>query len=158
MVLSLASSAGGERHARGRALLHELVGDREIVAICPDCGGPHGRPVAVDGPAISLTHVGDTSIAVSSDADAVGVDAERHDADTSSLAIVAGDVTVEHWTRVEAVLKADGRGLRVDPLTIEFDGDRATLDGRVYALRTQRMGDLVVSTAESLTHVGPVDS
>ena len=30
-----------------------------------------------------------------------------------------GEAAARSWTRVEAALKADGRGLRVDPATIE---------------------------------------
>ncbi len=41
---------------------------------------------------------------------------------------------LQHWTRVEAVLKADGGGLRIDPAAVEFSrlpdvGFRARMSG-----------------------------
>jgi hypothetical protein len=46
------------------------------------------------------------------------------------LGVDAGDEreVLQRWVRVEAVLKADGRGLRVDPLDVYFVEDDADAD------------------------------
>lgn len=124
-----------------RALVAELAGatpiDPDAVIIearCPDCGGDHGRPVVMAPDAarhihVGLSHVGDTVVGVASADRSVGIDAEpagaladgeraqrireligRHDGDP-----------LRRWTAIEAVLKADGRGLRVDPATVSLD-------------------------------------
>lgn len=108
----------------GRLLLRSLAGDLlrmppaavPLVAVCPDCGGNHGRPVIVGAPLhVSLTHTPDHVIAVASPA-RVGIDSSSD----------AG------WARVEAVLKADGRGLRVDPGHVVLERDAAGVTvGRV---------------------------
>ena len=141
-----------------RSLLGELVGmdarDVPLAAECPDCGGEHGAPV-IPGYAmgISLAHVDDVVVAVAQSGARVGVDvelrtqsAERLDA----IAEVTGHRSVQHWTRVEAVLKADGRGLRVDPRTVIIEGDRATVNGGPVGYRVREVDladDLCVSIA-----------
>jgi 4'-phosphopantetheinyl transferase len=84
----------------------------------------------------------------------VGVDLERADAEPAAerdqaIAAVAGasgDDALEHWTRVEAVLKADGRGLRVDPSLVRIRTSEETVeaqisdDGASYALASIDLG------------------
>jgi 4'-phosphopantetheinyl transferase len=89
----------------------------------------------------SVTYAGDVAIvavAHTRDAAALGIDAEPlddHRRDRAGMAGVLGEgeATVRDWTRVEAVLKADGRGLRVDPaavaLAVGEDGWTATVPG-----------------------------
>jgi 4'-phosphopantetheinyl transferase len=68
---------------------------------------------------------------------AIGVDAELdldRQRDAAGLGGVLGgdrEVTVQEWTRVEAALKADGRGLRVDPALVRVDDDPAGWTARV---------------------------
>jgi 4'-phosphopantetheinyl transferase len=110
-----------------------------IEARCPDCGGAHGRPVVMAPEAarrihVSLSHVGDIVVGVASVDRTIGVDAEP----TGALAdperahrireLIGLDVdpgadvdALLRWTAVEAVLKADGRGLRVDPRTVVLE-------------------------------------
>lgn len=97
-------------------------------AVCRRCGGDHGQPVVkVDGaaaPHVSVTRgSGVLATAVSWDGP-VGVDAERRGAATPDLGRVLlhpdevasgpSDLT-RTWVRKEAVLKAAGLGLTVDP-------------------------------------------
>jgi 4'-phosphopantetheinyl transferase len=113
--------------------------------VCTHCGGTdHGRPWAtVDGSAVgvSLSRTTDL-VALAVGPAALGVDVERVsrvaaapvDAFTPREAAWArGDATelAVLWTVKEAVLKRDGRGLRVDPRSVEVDLDRmvAVLDG-----------------------------
>lgn len=56
--------------------------------------------------------------------------------DLGRLLRVAPDLAARRWTQVEAVLKADGRGLRVDPEQVLISGCAALVDGPVrYQLR-----------------------
>jgi 4'-phosphopantetheinyl transferase len=131
------------RTAAGRAALRvlaaEIVGadpaDVTVRARCATCGGAHGRPVlggsrALDGLHASVAHAGGiVVVAVSADGP-IGIDAEPRDRDTPPGMTLAG------WVRIEAVLKADGRGLAVDPARVRSaphsaDGDAlvAWIDG-----------------------------
>ena len=135
-----------ERFLTGRMLLRELASgftglpleSVTIAAACLDCGRPHGRPV-IEGTDlfVSLSHADELSVAALMQGVPIGVDVERLDATAERLAAireVAGGTDIPHWTRVEAVLKADGRGLRIDPRDVVIDGDEASLDGTRYAL------------------------
>lgn len=128
-----------ERFARGREALRALIGDVAVTAaVCPDCGRRHGAPLLADGRFASVSHASGGSLAAVADR-AVGVDVEDRPLRLlPAVAVPPGEDPLQHWTRVEAVLKADGRGLRVDPDAVLFapgeGGWRATLDGRVYVV------------------------
>ena len=127
------------RFLAGRLLLRKLVGeltgveaaDVRLRARCPDCGGPHGRPVAAgSGLHLSLAHGLDAVVAAASDRP-VGVDIEAFTQSADVLADIGsltGERSVLRWTRTEAILKADGRGLRVDPAQVVIDGTRGWVD------------------------------
>ncbi|PZQ91913.1 MAG: 4-phosphopantetheinyl transferase [Leifsonia xyli] len=126
-----------ERMLAGRMLLRRLAGEQlglapELVPLearCPDCGGPHGRPVVTGSELrVSLSRCAAGIVAVAVWGRDIGVDVEARADEAGRLAAireVAGGGGLAHWTRVEAVLKADGRGLRVDPRTVGIvaDGD-----------------------------------
>lgn len=133
-----------ERFLTGRMLLRELAAELTgqplesiiVTAPCPDCGLEHGRP-RVEGLHVSLSHAGDRTVAVASLGDAVGVDVERRDVSPERLDAIhdlTGGDGLAHWTAVEAVLKADGRGLRVDTRAVTIEGTRATFEGSGYRL------------------------
>ncbi len=130
----------------GRLLLRDLVvtlagvdpADVSVEARCPVCSEPHGRPVVISPAAamplqLALAHAGSVVVAAAAWNHPVGVDVERSDAAhaperddaITTVAGASGEDALEHWTRVEAVLKADGRGLRVDPerVRIRTSGD-----------------------------------
>ena len=149
-----------ERFLAGRMLLRELAAELiglplesiTVTAACPDCGREHGQP-RVHGLFVSLSHAGTATVAAASAETPVGIDIEPRDASRERLAAirdVAGGDDLVHWTRVEAVLKADGRGLRVDPRAVGIHADRATLDGAHYALTDASDDDFVVSVATRL--------
>ncbi|WP_420367922.1 4'-phosphopantetheinyl transferase family protein [Curtobacterium sp. L1-20] len=170
VVLTLAptgASRADDREALLTAVASALAVDRSAVRagrVCPHCGDTaHGRPWArIDGSAVgvSLARTGGT-LALAVGPEAVGVDVERVsrvaaaplDAFTSGERDrAAGDVRVlaACWAAKEAVLKRDGRGLRVDPTAVDVDVNRGTalFDGVAHPLalfRPER--DLVVAVA-----------
>lgn len=133
--------SGDERHrflaGRAAALtaIGRLVGGpaetSTIDARCLECGGPHGRP-EVSGTRgevhVGISHAAGRAFAVASRW-RIGLDAEPLDTSPARLAAIRaltrgrGGGPLARWTAIEAVLKADGRGLRVDP--------REVLVGRV---------------------------
>ncbi len=147
-----------------RRLAAELTGlepaEVPLSATCPDCGGPHGRPVLVDSDLhLSLSHRNDAVVAAASWGQPVGVDVESPGSTDSLSAIAAltGEASIQRWMRIEAVLKADGRGLRVDPnaVSLETVGDR--LQGSVAGASTRYQldevelaPDLIVAVAVAL--------
>lgn len=139
-----AARADCDSFLQGRMLLRTLAGDMlgldpaavPLSATCADCGGPHGQP-RIPGLAVSLSRCATAIVAVAATAGAIGVDveplmgtAER----IAAIASVAGDGGIRRWTSVEAVLKADGRGLRVDPRDVNVTGDSATLGNARFEL------------------------
>ncbi len=106
-----------------------------LVQHCEHCGEAHGRPrVLVEGdpgPEVSLSHAADAVLAAVSDVP-LGVDLEPWGgvrAGVERLALSAGeqallaarpaserpDALLRWWVRKEAVVKAAGVGLRIDP-------------------------------------------
>lgn len=105
-----------DRRSVSRGLLAEELPGASLTSRCPACGGDHGR-IRVEGvdAAVSVSYVpGWAVVAVSHDHARIGIDAVP--ADAGGLERVLPDATdALAWARAEAVLKADGRGLRVDP-------------------------------------------
>ncbi|WP_255546071.1 4'-phosphopantetheinyl transferase superfamily protein [Glaciihabitans sp. dw_435] len=111
----------------------------QIEQVCADCGGDHGQPVVLgptpDGARIhvSLSRAVDILVIAVTLAGPVGIDIESSDAieragfddvalDDSERAIIASlgssdrtQARISYWTAKEAVLKAAGLGLRIDP-------------------------------------------
>ena len=136
-----------DRFLVGRMLLRELSADLlglpleaiTVRAECPSCGGPHGVPrISVHGaaaPHAGLSHTTDLVVAVilpATAGSAVGIDVEAIAGSRERLSAIdelvpvqprsrhaiTARATLRRWTRVEAVLKADGRGLLVDPRAV----------------------------------------
>lgn len=125
--------AGSARRDVSRALLAELVAGARFRSRCPACGADHGR-IHVDGAdaAVSVSYVEGWAVAVAAwGHERVGVDAVPVDAgglervlpdDAGERAVMSAPSSTapaRAWARVEAVLKADGRGLAVDPRRVE---------------------------------------
>jgi 4'-phosphopantetheinyl transferase len=159
-----AATSAPDSYLAGRMLLRTLAGELTatppaavpLMASCPDCGGPHGQPAIVgSGLRLSLSHGEGVVVAAASWGSAVGVDTESWEASAERLAAIeklTGQASVQHWMRVEAVLKADGRGLRVDPADVTIAG----VEGRVrdserrYEVRDVELEGVRVSVAVEL--------
>ncbi|OUE24568.1 4'-phosphopantetheinyl transferase family protein [Clavibacter michiganensis] len=145
------SADRADRTAAGRAALRalaaELTGadpaDVTVRARCATCGGAHGRPVlggsrALDGLHASVAHAGASVVVAVSAEGPIGIDAEPRDREAPPGS------TLAEWVRVEAVLKADGRGLAVDPARVrsapapsDGDGLVARIDGEDARFRVR---------------------
>ncbi|OZD47315.1 hypothetical protein CH252_20725 [Rhodococcus sp. 06-1477-1B] len=125
---------GAERRATSRAVLADLLPGARFASRCPSCGGDHGR-VHVEGAdaVVSVSYVEGWAVgAAASGYERIGVDAVRHDAGDLER-VLSGAADARAWARVEAVLKADGRGLAVDPARVDVreaaSGWEARIDG-----------------------------
>lgn len=139
-VLVVTEPADGDLRAAAEALLQrllvEVTGDRQpVVRRCPRCGGPHGRPELPGLPLhASLSRTPGRVAAAVSGAGPVGVDVETVERTGfdgfAAVALAPGERAADlpararAWTRKEAVLKAAGTGLRVDPRTVDVRDDR----------------------------------
>lgn len=138
--------------SRDDAAVEVSPADILVTAICAECGGPHGRPM-VEAPSrkgkplsVSIAHCRSGVAVAASWNGSIGVDVEVADVAPETLESICALVPpasrpagrrwepVQHWTRVEAVLKADGRGLLVDPAEVKVEAH----DGLVTADLTTR--------------------
>jgi phosphopantetheinyl transferase len=101
---------------RLRLQLHDLLraetGALGVTRLCSHCGSTdHGRPIAtgVDQPHVSLSYTDGLAAVAWSWAGPVGIDVEREGPPVGEF----GDRIT--WTRIEALLKTTGEGLRRDP-------------------------------------------
>jgi len=144
-----AAGLSGEQKARflqGRTLLHRLLGELQPGVVpqldattCPHCSGPHG-PVSVEGPAVvvGLAHADGlvvAAVATTSRVTALGLDAERDAVGAAErladlVKLIGGSpaTALRRWTQIEAVLKADGRGLRVPPEQVRIEAETAQIE------------------------------
>lgn len=139
-----ATTPAGDRALLVRAVAEATGAPRAEVEVwrrCARCGGDHGRPVlvrcgerGVEGIDLSLSRAGRSVAIAVSFAGPVGIDIESVDAAAQSgfddvafgpaecdRLATAGppDLRTATWTAKEAVLKATGDGLRVDPRELE---------------------------------------
>ncbi|MGN6721902.1 MAG: 4'-phosphopantetheinyl transferase family protein [Marmoricola sp.] len=91
---------------------------REVAHLCPRCGSTeHGRPFADGVVSLSLSHSGGLTLAATAET-LVGIDHEPIGTvlqrDVVAHPSESGDA-LQLWVRKEAVLKATGLGLQIDP-------------------------------------------
>lgn len=110
----------------GRALIRALVrrirGSDEVLlsSRCDRCGADHGRPRSA-GVSLSVSHAEDlVVVAATAGSILLGVDVE--DAAAAGRLHGLGSMfpdgaapDLAAWTRIEAAVKADGRGFEIDP-------------------------------------------
>lgn len=126
-----------DRFAAGAILLRNAVasrfGDPAAVVVdrtCETCGAPHGRPRLPElHLQVSVAHGGDVVTVAVADGAAVGIDVEpirpvETDVIRTACApeewplITGATAFARVWTRKEAVLKALGTGLSIEPATL----------------------------------------
>jgi 4'-phosphopantetheinyl transferase len=131
----------------GRSLIARLVREQwpDVAPwsvgsrVCGRCGERHAGVeltgiAAVGGVAYAQGLVV-AAVAASGKASRLGVDVERdtlnpaRDGDLARLLGPMREPALRRWTRVEAVLKADGRGLLVDPADVGMRRSHATVAG-----------------------------
>lgn len=117
--------SGAARREVAWDLLREMMAlGAELSNPCPRCGGPHGpvrttdassRPAVAYASGLAVAAVaarGPGSFAIDAELE---TDPARDAAGLNGILGARSDVRLRDWVRVEAALKADGRGLRVDP-------------------------------------------
>lgn len=141
-------TASDDRRESGRTLIRALAAefapgaDLRIEQRCPLCGGPHGRPQLPHAPVLASVAYADPWVVVAvvgtQHAAAIGIDAEPDGTapDFSALFAPRDPPDLRGWTAIEAVLKADGRGVMVAPDQVTFspDGTEAVLIGAEYRI------------------------
>jgi 4'-phosphopantetheinyl transferase len=131
-------------------LVADPMGASTIDACCAECGGPHGRP-EVSGTTgtvhVAIAHAAGRAFAVASRS-RIGVDAEPLDTPAERLDAIraltrsGGGGPLARWTAIEAVLKADGRGLRVDPREVQIGRAAGNVADRGIRYRLHRHRDV----------------
>jgi 4'-phosphopantetheinyl transferase len=117
-----------------RELVFRLTGhpSREIRIDrrCPHCGAQHGRPRVEGIPLnLSVSHSGghvvviatETPAEVGIDIEAVGPEIHLADRLSTSGTALPGVLDLQDWVRKEAVLKALGVGLAIEPEYVRFE-------------------------------------
>ncbi|MGA7147313.1 MAG: chemotaxis protein CheY [Microbacterium sp.] len=113
------------------SLLREMLAPgAELSNPCARCGGPHGPVQTTDAaarPAVAYAGTIALSAVAGAGPGSFAIDAEPETDPVRDIVGLAGtlgaraDVRLRDWVRVEAALKADGRGLRVDPGGVAVD-------------------------------------
>jgi len=154
------------------AWLGASVDEVDVGRLCPHCGSAeHGRPLitgryAAQAPRVSVSRAGGRLVVALTDEGPVGVDAvtlaevtgaaARRSADALQLPQdTPEDTLADEWARAEAVLKATGQGLAVDPSEARrVPGVRCTrvaldpaLACQVAVLSAQALGPVEVRAA-----------
>lgn len=110
--------------ASDRADALAALGIHDITHRCGRCGSTdHGRPIAEGVIGLSLSHAGGVTLAVKADG-LVGIDHELEGKSVPRDVVAHPSETVDPlrlWVRKEAILKATGLALQVDPTSFWID-------------------------------------
>lgn len=110
--------------AANRADALAALGIANVTHRCTRCGAmDHGQPIAEGVVGLSLSHAGGVSLAAKADGP-VGIDHELLGTTIPADVVAHPSETADPlriWVRKEAVLKATGLGLQVDPSSFWID-------------------------------------
>lgn len=172
-----------EIHDRRRLLARELVADRlglEIADVrvdreAPTVFGYHTRLIATRGKEVEVpltiataSFRSATVVAIADPAVPIGLDIRDISPDERTLhamrqhshlfADASTHTLLSHWTRVQAILEADGRGNRVSPEHVRLDTplDKGWVSDRhvKYALRDISRDGWLITLASGPARVG----
>lgn len=148
VLVGWVNAGGGRRGDAARAAADDLLAAlaRELgLAVspisreCPVCGSSaHGRPALGPDAVGSVSYTGGmvvAAVAPTTFARTLGVDVENGDAAVTSdeLAVLFSPEpapTLADWARIEAAVKADGRGFQLAPTEVTLGvGDARALEG-----------------------------
>ncbi|MDN3443250.1 hypothetical protein [Microbacterium sp. APC 3901] len=142
----------------GRALIRDLVGrirgfdEIRLSSRCARCGADHGPPRSA-GVSLSVSHAEDLVVVAATAGSALlGVDIEQAAADgrLDGLGRLFPDGSAPDlaaWTRIEAAVKADGRGFEIEPSEVLLHPQTGGEDPRVWsATLPGRLEPLEVTT------------
>lgn len=154
------SGDGARAFLAGRALISDLarrvIGQREVVldSRCDRCGRHHGRPRTA-GASLSVSHAEDlVVVAMAPGLMPLGVDVEAltsTDRVVEVASLFPGGVAPDlaGWTRIEAAVKADGRGFEIDPAAVMLHPESQASDVHVWSATVPgRAAPLEVVTLE----------
>lgn len=126
-------------------LFPDAIGWSVGTGVCGRCGQVHGPVELVGVPAVAGVSYARglvvAAVAPSGTVGRLGVDVELDAADTTrtrDLERLLGrsrEPVLRRWTRIEAVLKADGRGLLVEPGDVRLHGRTASIAGNKTVYR-----------------------
>jgi hypothetical protein len=144
-VESAAFLAGRAALLQAAARLGAPPDELHLDATCPECGRSHGRPrlLGASDVHLSLSHAAGCAFAVAGRT-AIGISA-------SPLGNDGDGEAARRETAVRAVVKADGRGARVDPDRVRLVVGFAELDGVFYLLRSVRRRGCRVTVAQAIS-------
>lgn len=146
----------------GRALIRALVrritgSDAVLVSSrCARCGADHGRPRSA-GVSLSVSHAEDlVVVAATAGSIPLGIDVEEAAAagrlaELASMFPDGSAPDLAAWTRIEAVVKADGRGFEIDPSDVLLQARADGADPCVWSAALPGRP----SPLEVMTLVGP---
>ncbi len=150
VLLAWSHAPVADRFAEGRrllaALVAELTGDPvvEVIRLCPWCGADdHGTPRVRRHPiAVSVSYAQEQVVVAAvrtADAASVGVDVEpaASAAKMGELALLfapGSPPDLRGWTLLEAALKADGRGVNVEPSAVAFGPTATSVIGEAVVI------------------------
>lgn len=129
----------------GRALIRDVVSrlgggaDIRLDSRCERCGEDHAAP-RTPGFVVSVSHAEDlVAVAAARGTAALGIDVEPNHAagrvaELGRLFAPAAAPTLAAWTRIEAAIKADGRGIAIDPSAVRMQEEPQTSDQRLWSV------------------------
>ena len=112
--------------ASSRSEALAAFGIRAITHRCLHCGSEnHGRPIADEVGGVSLSEAGGLTLAAIDDGP-IGIDHEPIGSEVPREVVAHPSETADAlrlWVRKEAILKATGLGLQIDPTSFWIDAD-----------------------------------